>query len=80
MTKDLPSGDIVFFNGSGDAVEGYSAQRVKEILEAALKDCRNATLEEAAKATDKLANDKKATQPQQFALDIASDKIRELKS
>ena len=41
---------------------------------------RQHALEEAAKAVDKLANDKKATQQQQFALDIASDKIRELKS
>jgi len=30
----LPKGDILFFDGRGDAVDGYSAQRVWEILAA----------------------------------------------
>ena len=28
---NLPKGDIIFFDSRGDAVEGYSAQRMREI-------------------------------------------------
>ena len=41
---------------------------------------RNAAIEECAKAVDKLADGDDADTAQQFALDIASDKIRSLKS
>ena len=49
-------------------------------LEEKLALVRNAALEDAAKAIDKMANDTKATMQQQFAIDIASDAIRGLKS
>jgi len=32
FTGDLPKGDIVFFDSRGDALDGYSAQRVREIV------------------------------------------------
>ena len=49
-----------------------SLQRFAELV-------RNAALDEAAKAVDKMADDKSATQMQRFALDLASDTIRDLK-
>lgn len=40
----------------------------------------NAKLEEAAKVVERMSNDPKASVAQELALDLASDKIRELKS
>lgn len=32
LVADLPEGDVTYFNGRGDAVDGYTAERVWEIL------------------------------------------------
>lgn len=56
-----------------DAMSTYALQRFAQLV-------RNAALDEAIGAVDKLADDVIATQPQQFALDVAADKIRSLKS
>lgn len=55
------------------AMSIYALQRFAQLV-------RNAALEDAIGAVDKLADAVITTQPQQFALDVAADKIRSLKS